>query len=70
MQAAWLVAWALGLAALCLPWPRVVGETRRALEFGSRKTYREDYDRETDAIADQEMWRVGHVVRGLRPHRK
>lgn len=45
-------------------------ETRRALEFGSRKTYREDYDRETDAIADQEMWRVGHVVRGLRPNRK
>ena len=45
-------------------------ETRRALEFGSRKTYREDYDRETDAIADQEMWRVGHVVRSLRPNRK
>lgn len=45
-------------------------ETRRALEFGSRKTYREDYDKETDAIADQEMWRVGHVVRSLRPNRK
>ena len=45
-------------------------ETRRALEFGSRKTYREDYDKETDAIADQEMWRVGHVVRALRPNRK
>ena len=45
-------------------------ETRRALEFSSRKTYREDYDRETDAIADQEMWRVGHVVRSLRPNRK
>ncbi|WFD32683.1 ketol-acid reductoisomerase (NADP(+)) [Malassezia sp. CBS 17886] len=45
-------------------------ETRRALEFGNRKTYREDYDKETDAVADQEMWRVGHVVRGLRPDRK
>ncbi|CAD6980536.1 unnamed protein product [Tilletia controversa] len=44
-------------------------ETRRALEFGNRKTYREDYDKETDAIAAQEMWRVGHVVRSLRPDR-
>ncbi|WFD06131.1 ketol-acid reductoisomerase (NADP(+)) [Malassezia vespertilionis] len=44
-------------------------ETRRALGFGNRPTYREDYDKETDAIADQEMWRVGHVVRSLRPHR-
>ena len=34
MQAAWLVAWALGLAALCLPWPRVVGETRRIVALG------------------------------------
>ena len=30
-------------------------ETRRALEFGARPTYRQDYDKETDAIADQEM---------------
>ena len=45
-------------------------ETRRALEFGSRPTYREDYEKETDAVADQEMWRVGHVVRSLRPNRK
>ncbi|PWN47216.1 ketol-acid reductoisomerase [Violaceomyces palustris] len=44
-------------------------ETRRALEFGNRKDYREQYDKETDAIADQEMWRVGHVVRALRPDR-
>ncbi len=44
-------------------------ETRRALEFGNRPTWREDYDKETDAIADQEMWRVGHVVRSLRPDR-
>ena len=34
MQAAWLVAWALGLAALYLPWPRVVGETRRIVALG------------------------------------
>ena len=45
-------------------------ETRRTLEFASRPTYRKDFDKETDAIADQEMWRVGHVVRGLRPNRK
>ena len=30
-------------------------ETRRALEFGNRKTWREDYDKETDEIAAQEM---------------
>lgn len=45
-------------------------ETRRTLEFASRPTYRQDFDKETDAIADQEMWRVGHVVRGLRPNSK
>lgn len=44
-------------------------ESARALEFGSRPTYREDYEKETDAVADQEMWRVGHVVRALRPDR-
>ncbi|KAL9936151.1 hypothetical protein V8E36_004993 [Tilletia maclaganii] len=44
-------------------------ETRRALEFGNRKTYREDYDKETSAIAAQEMWIVGHKVRALRPDR-
>ncbi|KAK0565883.1 Bifunctional acetohydroxyacid reductoisomerase [Tilletia horrida] len=44
-------------------------ETRRALDFGSRKTYRQDFDKETDEIAALEMWRVGHVVRGLRPDR-
>ncbi|KAK0542186.1 Bifunctional acetohydroxyacid reductoisomerase, partial [Tilletia horrida] len=44
-------------------------ETRRALEFGSRKTYRQDFDKETDEIAALEMWRVGHVVRSLRPDR-
>ncbi|MCO5584877.1 hypothetical protein L7F22_038809 [Adiantum nelumboides] len=44
-------------------------ETRRTLEFASRPTYREDYDKETDAIAAQEMWRAGHTVRALRPGR-
>lgn len=44
-------------------------ETKRTLDFASRKTYREDYEKETDAIAAQEMWRAGHVVRGLRPGR-
>ena len=45
-------------------------ETRRALEFGSRPTYRQDFDKETDEVAAQEMWRVGHVVRALRPDNK
>lgn len=44
-------------------------ETKRTLEFASRKTYREDFKAETDAIDAQEMWRAGKVVRGLRPGR-
>lgn len=49
---------------------RTGNETRRALEFGSRPTYRQDFDKETDEVAAQEMWRVGHVVRALRPDNK
>lgn len=44
-------------------------ETKRTLEFAGRPTYREDYQKETDAISAQEMWRVGHAVRALRPDR-
>ena len=33
----------------------------------ARSTYRQDYDKDTDAIADQEMWRVGHMSQLLRP---
>lgn len=41
-------------------------ETRRSLEFNSRKTYREDLQKELDEIDNQEIWRAGKTVRGLR----
>lgn len=42
-------------------------ETRRSLEFNSRKTYREDLQKELDEIDNQEIWRAGKTVRALRP---
>lgn len=42
-------------------------ETRRALEFNGKKTYREDLARELAEIDNQEMWRAGKTVRSLRP---
>ena len=45
-------------------------ETRKALEFNSRKTYREDLERELKEIKDQEIWRAGKTVRALRPDAK
>ncbi|PWN22629.1 ketol-acid reductoisomerase [Microstroma glucosiphilum] len=42
-------------------------ETRRTLEFAGRPTYREDYQKETDAVSAQEMWVCGKAVRALRP---
>lgn len=44
-------------------------ETKRTLEFASRKSYREDFKAETDAIDAQEMWVAGKTVRSLRPGR-
>jgi hypothetical protein len=41
-------------------------ETRRSLEFNSRKTYRQDLQKELDEIDQQEIWRAGKTVRGLR----
>jgi hypothetical protein len=41
-------------------------ETRRSLEFNSRKTYREDLQKELTEIDNQEIWRAGKTVRGLR----
>jgi hypothetical protein len=41
-------------------------ETRRSLEFNSRKTYRADLQKELDEIDNQEIWRAGKTVRGLR----
>jgi ketol-acid reductoisomerase len=34
-------------------------ETRKALEFNGRKTYREDLAKELKEIDDQEIWRAG-----------
>ena len=41
-------------------------ETRRSLDFNSRKTYRQDLQKELDEIDNQEIWRAGKTVRGLR----
>ncbi|KAG5730527.1 hypothetical protein E4T56_gene7884 [Termitomyces sp. T112] len=45
-------------------------ETRKSLEYNSRKTYREDLAKELAEINDQEIWRAGKVVRSLRPDYK
>ncbi|KAI8897980.1 ketol-acid reductoisomerase [Globomyces pollinis-pini] len=42
-------------------------ETRRSLAENSRPDYRERLEAELKEIADQEMWRAGKTVRGLRP---
>ncbi|KAG9315153.1 hypothetical protein JVU11DRAFT_4276 [Chiua virens] len=45
-------------------------ETRKALEFNGRATYRQDLAKELKEIDDQEIWRAGKVVRSLRPDYK
>jgi ketol-acid reductoisomerase len=45
-------------------------ETRRVLECNSRTDYREQLEKELDAIAQSEMWEAGAVVRSLRPERQ
>jgi len=42
-------------------------ETRKALEFNGRPTYREDLARELKEVDEQEIWQAGQVVRSLRP---
>lgn len=37
-------------------------ETRKALEFNGRATYRQDLARELKEIDDQEIWRAGKIV--------
>jgi ketol-acid reductoisomerase len=44
-------------------------ETRRVLDANSRKDYREQLEKELQAVADSEMWQAGTVVRSLRPER-
>ncbi|KAF8320969.1 uncharacterized protein EI90DRAFT_3292770 [Cantharellus anzutake] len=45
-------------------------ETRKALEFNGRKTYRQDLAKELEEINNQEIWRAGRTVRTLRPEYK
>merc|ERR1712093_277076 len=45
-------------------------ETRRSLEFNNRKTYREEFAKETHEIDNQELWVAGRTVRKLRPDYK
>lgn len=42
-------------------------ETRITLEANSKKDYRKNLAKELKEIADSEMWRVGKIVRSLRP---
>jgi len=45
-------------------------ETKNALEFNGRASYREDLARELKEIDEQEIWRAGKTVRSLRPDYK
>ncbi|MBI4604044.1 MAG: ketol-acid reductoisomerase [Planctomycetes bacterium] len=45
-------------------------ETRRVLEANSRPTYRQDLERELKEVRESEMWRIGALVRSLRPERQ
>ncbi|KAL3960914.1 hypothetical protein ACCO45_006031 [Purpureocillium lilacinum] len=42
-------------------------ETKRSLEYNSRKDYRELYEAEMEEIRNLEIWRAGKAVRSLRP---
>ncbi|MER3416527.1 MAG: ketol-acid reductoisomerase [Gemmataceae bacterium] len=45
-------------------------ETKRVLEANSRPDYRQELEKELQAIADSEMWQAGKIVRQLRPERQ
>ncbi len=42
-------------------------ETRRVLTVNSKPDYQKGLQKELDAVANEEMWRVGAIVRKLRP---
>jgi ketol-acid reductoisomerase len=44
-------------------------ETRRVLQANSRPDYRQQLEKELQAVADSEMWQAGKEVRSLRPER-
>ncbi|ODQ54908.1 ketol-acid reductoisomerase [Saitoella complicata NRRL Y-17804] len=45
-------------------------ETQRSLDFNGAPDYREKLQKELDEIDNQEIWRVGKIVRQLRPENK
>ncbi len=45
-------------------------ETRLTLAANSKKTYRKDLARELKAVRNSEMWKVGALIRELRPERQ
>ena len=44
-------------------------ETKRTLTANSKKTYRRDLDKELKEVHESEMWKIGSVLRELRPER-
>jgi ketol-acid reductoisomerase len=45
-------------------------ETTRVLDTNSRKTYRKDLEKELKEVRESEMWKIGNLVRSLRPERQ
>ncbi len=45
-------------------------ETKRTLEANSKKTYRKDLAKELKEVRETEMWKIGSVLRELRPERQ
>ena len=45
-------------------------ETKRVLDSNSRRTYRKDLEKELKQVRESEMWKIGTLVRSLRPERQ
>ena len=45
-------------------------ETKRVLDANSRRTYRKDLEKELKEVRESEMWKIGSLVRSLRPERQ
>ena len=45
-------------------------ETRRTLTANSKKSYRKDLEKELKEVRESEMWRIGSIIRELRPERQ
>ena len=44
-------------------------ETQRTLDANSKKSYRKDLEKELKVVRDSEMWKIGSLLRELRPER-